>query len=179
MILRTTLTADGDAADPSEIAELRLHRSAAGLHIEIDAPFHGNPPPPSAPGSLDGLWAYEVVELFIATPHDGGWHYTELEFSPHGHSLALRFNAVRVRTADSPLPHLESRARVNGARWTASVEVPAEWLPAGEEWRVNANAIHGAPPRRYLTAHPLGTPPGKPDFHRPDHFGIWAVRVRP
>ncbi len=179
MILRTALTADGDQAEPGEVAEVRLQRSATGVRVDIDAPFHGDPPPPSPIGSTDKLWTFEVGELFIAARTRTGWAYTELELSPHGHSLALRFIGVRTPSPLPTLPHFDAGTRIDGARWRASLELPYDLLPMGPEWHVNACAIHGASPRRYLTAHALGTPPGKPDFHRPDHFGVWAVRVRP
>ncbi len=179
MILRTSLTADGDAAQAGEVAVLTLHRTAAGLEVEIDAPFHGDPPPPTPPGALDGLWAFEVVELFIASPLGAGWAYTELEFSPHGHTLTLRFSAIRARQTATPLPHLDTAVRHEAGRWHARATVPVEWLPTAPEWHVNACAIHGETPRRYLTATELHTPRGKPDFHRPDQFQVWAMRVSP
>lgn len=179
MILRTSLTADGDAAEPGEVAVVTIHRTAAGVAVEIDAPFHGDPPPPSPPGALDGLWVFEVVELFIAARFGSGWSYTEFEFSPHGHTLTLRFNGIRARHPATPLPHLETSVRHEAGRWHVRATVPAEWLPTSPEWHVNACAIHGSAPRRYLTASRLGTPRGSPDFHRPEAFQVWALRVGP
>lgn len=43
-------------------------------------------------GSLDGLWDYEVVEVFFLGRAE---RYFELEMSPHGHYLALKLQGAR------------------------------------------------------------------------------------
>jgi hypothetical protein len=179
--LRVALTADGEPARDDERCAIALTLRGGGLVVEIDAPFHGDPPPPGPPGSLDGLWNHEVVELFVARPTPGGWRYLELEFSPHGHFLALTFDGVRRRNPPSPRGALPFSATREGARWRGRAEVPGDWLPGGDTggWSVNGNAIHGHSPRRYLTAARLRAPIGAPDFHRPHEFLVWAMGGEP
>ena len=57
---------DGRVAHPGEVARLELTRTPDGLEVFVDAPYHGDRAPPSEPGPTDGLWEYEVVELFLA-----------------------------------------------------------------------------------------------------------------
>jgi len=159
---------DGSSATTGESARIRLGRHRGGLVIEVEAPFHGDPPPPARPGPTDRLWEFEVVELFVAesAPPEGAVEYTEIELSPHGHHLVLRFLGVR-NVVDRALP-LSFRAQVDGSRWSGRAVVPANYLPP-EPWRANAYAIHGqGSGRRFLAAYPLPGP--KPDFHRPLDF---------
>lgn len=173
--LRIQTTWDGEAAEPSEVAEIRLETGAGGggPGVLVDAPFHGDPPPPGSPGSTPDLWHHEVVELFVAEATDdaSAVRYLEVELSPHGHYLVLRFEGVR-RPVEEGLP-LEYEARIDraAARWTGEARIPPEWLPPGP-LRVNACAMHGTgDDRRYLTSAPL--PPGDaPDFHQPLSFPV-------
>ncbi len=165
--LHTGLTCHGEPASADEIATVVFRRAGADLALHVDAPFHGDSPPPGAPGALDGLWNHEVVEVFLAAPDTDD--YLEVELGPHGHHLVLRLSGVRRAFARClPLPLQVQR---HDTRWTATAVVPAAWLPPGppEAWRVNVCAIHGAgPDRRYLTAARLGGV--QPDFHRPTDF---------
>ncbi len=156
-------TWDGDPVGPDEAAHLRLRRESDVLTVEVEAPFHGDPAPPSAPGPHVGLWEHEVVELFVA---GSGAAYLEVELGPHGHHLVLRLADVR-RVAEHSLP-LDYRAERSGARWRGTARVPAAWLPPGP-LRGNAYAIHGVgAARRYLAAHAV--PGAAPDFHQPKRF---------
>lgn len=141
------------------------------LRIVVDAPSHGDPPPPGKPGPTPGLWNYEVVEVFLAESSDSSEtvRYLEIELSPHGHHLVLRFEGVRNVVGQGM--DLEYRARIDRAagRWTGEALLPNDWLPPGP-LRVNAFAIHGVGERRrFLVSSPL--PSGDaPDFHQPLEF---------
>ncbi|WAS98364.1 hypothetical protein [Nannocystis punicea] len=152
---------DDRPAAPAERITLDLRARDGALEIAVDAPFHGDPPPPSPPGSTPGLWNFEVVELFLHAPGD---RYLELEFGPHGHSLALQFHGVRTLVATV---QIDFRADPPASgRWTGEARVPSGLLPR-DLARWNAHAIHGqGDARRYLSALPAGGT--RPDFHRPD-----------
>jgi len=162
--LRVTHTWDGQQAAPGEIAELTLRFTPTHLHVAVEAGYHCDPPPPGAPSSHDGLWRHEVVELFVAaaTTINSRPNYTEIELSPHGHWLGLRFAGWRQRLGD-PLT-LHYRAEIDGPRWHGRASLERHLLPP-PPYLVGAFAIHGeGVGRRFLTAAPsLGN---GPDFHR-------------
>ena len=58
-------TWDGQHIGDDEAVELRLSQRGDTLRVEVDAPFHGDPPPPGPPGPTWALWEHEVVELFL------------------------------------------------------------------------------------------------------------------
>jgi hypothetical protein len=114
------------------------------------------------------LWEFEVVEVFLAA---GGvidaLSYTEIELSPHGHYLILRFAGARRRSG-SPLTLADYRVDRRSERWRGAAAVPLAYLPP-PPWRANAFALHGVgAARRFLLAHPL--PGAQPDFHQPHLF---------
>lgn len=161
MILAISRAWDGEEAPSWEHALVTIAQLGSSLDVRVDAPLHGDPPPPSAPGPTWGLWEHEVVELFVA----GGEHYTELEVGPHGHYLLLRLagrRSVVERCA------LEVAVQQAGDRWTASCRLSGDVLPP-RPWTVNAYAIHGVgAARRYLAWAPVPGP--APDFHRLECF---------
>lgn len=133
---------------------MSLRWEARTLAIEVDAPFHGDPPPTSW-----RLWEHEVVELFVCS----GEAYTEIELNPFGDHLVLRFQGYRNRT-ELKLP-IEYSSKVEGGRWRGVAEVKLRHLPP-QPWTVNAYAIHGTP-RRHLAWAPGE---GEPDFHQVGSF---------
>lgn len=152
-------------------------RAGGAVDLALVAPYCGDPPPPGPPGPTDRLWEHEVVELFLVGAPAAGAPipYTELELSPHGHYLVLRFEGVR-RVVDAPAP-LEVAARIEGDRWRGTARLPPELLPP-EPWRVNAYAIHGrGEDRSYLAMSPVPGP--GPDFHRVELFPRLALDPRP
>jgi hypothetical protein len=165
--LTITTTWDGAPLAPTEQVRVRLHLSQGALHIRVDAPLHGDPPPLAPPGPTDRLWEHEVVELFVAAASPAGPPtYTEIELGPAGHHLVLQLRGVRQVVA-ARLP-LRFRSRRRGARWLGAAAVERDLLPP-PPWRINAFAIHGeGDGRRYLAAFPLPGP--RPDFHQPARF---------
>lgn len=157
------LTWDGAPAEPGERALVRLRPEDEALRVEVEAPFHGDPPPEGQPGPTWALWEHEVVELFILGPDQ---RYLELELGPHGHHLLLLLHGRRTIT-ERLLP-LQLEVAVIGDRWTARAWLPWALLPPGPH-HVNATAIHGqGEGRRYLSHVALGGE--QPDFHRLEAF---------
>lgn len=160
LLLSQTWNAQPIAA--AETVEIQLERRPEGLWLQSNAPFYTDPPPLAPAGPLDGLWDYEVVELFLVH----GEQYTELELGPHGHYLLLRLQGIRQATARA-LP-LDYRHEIRGDRWIGEALIPWEYLPP-EPWTFNAYAIHGsAEQRRYLAL--FAVPGAEPDFHRLPYF---------
>lgn len=157
-------TWDGVPVGADERVSLELRFDAATLEVRVDAPFHGDPAPPAPPGSLDGLWEFEVVELFLLGEDR---RYLELEFGPFGHYLVLELGGPRqVRRRGLPLVFASER---DAGRWTGCASVPTGLLPPSLR-AANAYAMHGqGVGRRHLACHPV--PGVEPDFHQLECFG--------
>ena len=153
---------NGDALSTEHWITIHLLERETSLEIRISAPYYGDPDAPDEPiGPTDGLWEYEVVELFIFGVND---EYVEIELAPSGHHLVLQLNGVR-NIVGSKLP-LSYQATIHENRWTGTANIDKTLLPTGA-LRWNATAIHGSHDHRtYLSWNPL---PGEmPDFHQPD-----------
>ncbi len=147
---------------PDERVRLEL-RLGPAIEVEVEASFHGDPPPSAPPGRCERLWEFEVVELFLLGRDE---QYLELELGPHGHFLALRL-AGRRRVVADDLP-VEYAAERHGARWLGRARARVADLPPGLV-AANAYAIHGqGAARRHLAWTPVPGP--APDFHRLEHF---------
>ncbi len=155
-------TWNGEPLRPEEYGRVEL-RLGDAIEVEIEATSYGDPPPPGPPGRLDGLWNYEVVELFLLGEGD---RYLELELGPHGHSLALALEGRR-RVVASDIP-VDYRVERRGPRWHGHARLAIAWLPP-DLCAANAYAIHGlGETRRYLAWSAVPGP--APDFHRLELF---------
>ena len=162
--MNITTAWDGSSITDGPLVRIEITHALDGLNIEVDAPFHGDPSPPPGPiGPTDGLWEYEVVEVFLLGKNG---HYTEIELAPTGHHLVLQLEGTRNPVA-SCLP-LKFKACIDGSRWTGQAHVPNSLLPEGPLF-VNGYAIYGTGPNLvYMSWIPL--PGAAPDFHQPDMF---------
>jgi len=166
--LRIARDFQGHSLPAAHCAEIGLTLQEQGLVVDVDAPYFGDPAPRGPIGPVDGLWEYEVSELFIADAAD---HYLEIELSPHGHHLVLELKGVRhVVRARLPIEYsvyveaVEEASEGVKGRYRGLARVPRAYLPA-RPLRANAYLIHGSGPARAYLAHspPLGE---TPDFHR-------------
>ena len=138
------------------------------LEIRIEAPFYDDPKPPNIPiGSVDQLWNYEVIEVFLLGEDN---RYFEFEIGPKGHYLLLQLNGFR-NIIEQGFPLNNYNTKIENNRWTAVAVIPSDYLP-NKLSKFNAYAIHGSGPnRQYLALFP--TPFGKykePEFHRLEYF---------
>lgn len=139
------------------------------LQIEVQAPFYNDPHiNDTVPkGSMDKLWEYEVVEVFLLGSDE---RYLELEFSPKEQYLFLQLHGYR-NVVKTPLYISNYSAKIDGKQWSGKYVIPSEYIPSDVD-KFNAYAIHGTDDaRQYLALFP--TPFGKfkePDFHRLDYF---------
>lgn len=176
MLLPIECDWQGQPVPESHHAQLQIARLHGKLVVAFDAPYFGDPPPPSAAGSTPRLWEHEVIEVFVA---DAGDHYFELELGPAGHYLALELRGVRKLAREgmaveytvgidrAPPPHTASEPI---GRYRGIAEVPMSYLPP-DPVRVNAYLIHGASEARCY--HAFSPVPGlQPDFHRLEHFAL-------
>lgn len=161
-------TWNGHPIDATEQVTVELSMRADELIVCVDAPFHGDPPPPGAPGPTPKLWEHEVVELMLLGADE---RYLEIELSPHGHFLVLTLAGRRQIVHQAFVIHYDTN--VDGSRWTGSARIPHAWIPDGCD-RLNAYAIHGTgSARRYLAWQPSPAA-AEPDFHRLESFALLA-----
>lgn len=128
--------------------------------------------PVAAPGFLDGLWSYDVVELFLAPADPQRTGYLELEVGPAGHWLALAFCRVRERAAELRAAKPRIRTEVSAARWRGELGFDLaglEGLLGAPPWRGLVTAVLGAGGARLHLAWPP-LPGEAPDFHQPGAF---------
>lgn len=162
--LRISTWWDGRPAPGAHHIEVEWVEGDSSVELRVDAPHYGDPLPPQSPaGPTDGLWNFEVVEVFVAGSDE---RYTEIEMSPSGHHLVLQLDGIRTPVATC-IP-IEFRAQIDGERWRGVARIDRALLPP-QPWRVNATSIHGSgADRRYLSMVPL--PGSAPDFHQPSQF---------
>ncbi len=162
--LRIAAWWDGRPAPESHHIDVQWVESDSHVELHVDAPHYGDPAPPQGPvGPTDGLWNYEVVEVFVSGPDA---RYTEIEMSPSGHHLVLQLDGIRTPVAT--LIPMHFGAEIDGGRWRGVARIDRSLLPP-QPWSVNATSIHGSgADRRYMSMVPL--PGSEPDFHQPGRF---------
>jgi hypothetical protein len=160
--------APAGAGGPVHI-DLSATRLALSWDLALPSPVRI---PPSKPGFTDGLWDFDVLELFLRPAADPA-RYLELEFGPGGHWLALAFSGVRRRSAEirglGPALHND----LTGTRWHGRAELPLSGLEphAGPPpWTGLLTAVLGNGAGRLHLAWPR-LPGERPDFHQP---AAWA-----
>jgi len=122
---------------------------------ESSPPRH---PSASAGAFVEGLWEYEVAELFLADATG----YLELNLAPCGAFWAQRFDAPRVRSERQPDPAVFLATAAPG--WSASLRIPDTLVPT--DLRFNLTFVTAA--REHLSLAELPGP--RPDFHQPSAF---------
>jgi hypothetical protein len=160
------------------------------LVISVDAPFYDDPVPRCDTDdacennslNFDGLWNYEVVEVFIKGKLD---KYIEIEMGPHGHYLLLALDGYR-HCFKRKIEPISYEAKISGARWIGKLVAPIHILPPPTGipeamFSFNAYGIHEGPEspnndsdtRVYCCAFPPAKPGGDylvPDFHKLELF---------
>lgn len=161
----------GELLPRSHRARIEAALEGDALVVRFSAPYFDDPEPREPRGVLDGLWDYEVIELFVAGP---GSEYLEIELGPHGHHLVLQLSDVRLRARsglpidyDCTVSPLAKQALGCGepcGRSEGVARVPRSYLPE-RVTRANAYLIHGVGAARCHHAH-APVPGEQPDFHR-------------
>ena len=130
--------------------------------------------PGAQPGAFtEGLWEWDVAELFLSDPESG--RYLELNLAPNGAWWAATFTAPRVRAAVQPGFEGLIRAHAEetpGDGWCAALRIPLALLEReigyGQMTKANVTAILGSPDQTFHSAAKL--PGAVPDFHQPSRF---------
>ncbi|MGC8774200.1 MAG: UDP-N-acetylmuramate dehydrogenase [Chlorobaculum sp.] len=134
---------------------------------------------PAAPEGafVDRLWEHRVSELFIG---DGGGsgQYLELEVTPQGHWLAIRFDAPRQRTAGHETPS-ETHWRGKATPFASETGFGMEFSYALLEPFIHDDSLRlqcavSLGDGRY-GLFPWWNAEGAPDFHQPARYCV--VRV--
>jgi Carbohydrate family 9 binding domain-like len=181
--------AEGDtfgAAVPGLRTEIRSRWSATTLYLLFICPYDRLylKPDPDPVHKTNGLWNWDVAEVFIAGDPEHAERYREFEVSPQGEWIDL---AIDPRQSQWGNPGWNSgfavAARIDaGPRiWYGAMAIPwaalTDRLPAaGLELRANFFRQQGPPPDRALIAW---QPTAKPTFHVPAAFGVLRLTGKP
>ncbi|XP_068699499.1 uncharacterized protein [Montipora foliosa] len=139
------------------------------VQIHVSGPFFDDPGSPPCPvgSACDGLWDYEVAEVFFLGKKE---KYLEIELSPHGQHLLIMLNGARKKFMDKV--HIEYSAIIDRENnsWTGTAKIPIDYFPPDVS-KINAYAIHGSGVnRRYESLYPASSDVSNPDFHRLEFF---------
>ncbi len=170
----------GLALSESEQIKIEIDfQSEQRLSIQLQAPYHRNPPPNCPKGATWGLWQFEVVEVFLVWDQD---RYLEIEMGPHGHHLILGLDGIRqIRQAFVPVVY---QSQIEGDHWQALLlldlghQALKDSFVGQFKWQsmksVNAFAIHQPLEkpldRRYCVAFDVAKINEHPNFHCIDRF---------
>lgn len=166
-----TKTWNNHSVDPAHHVKLDLLLTD-NLHIKVSSPFYDDPHLPDMtkhPATMDKLYNYEVVEVFLLGEHE---HYLEIELGPKGQYLVLELKGYRNVTR-YPIELPQYQSKVNGNQWVGAAVVPFSLLPA-KITHMNAYAIYGSGDNRtYLSLYPAPANHANytaPDFHKLELF---------
>jgi len=143
---------------------LGISQTKEGIQVWVEAPMLHEQRVPDAPmGSrVEGLWEYDVVELFLVGP---GHCYLEIELGAGGHFLVIGFDSIRHRSHAYETFEPIVRFEKTGEKvWRSQIVIPWKIIP--ENLRaLNAFAIMAG---QFLAYAPV--PGTEPDYHQPDWY---------
>lgn len=161
----------GTSLAEKDVVSIVVAEDALQYTICFSAAIGGSIHAPETPaGFTDGLWEYDVFEVFVLNA-DGT--YLEIEVGPKNHWLAYWFASYRKRDAQRTFDPatFTYRATVEGMRWNGLFSFPKLWVKDGlavTRWnfyqiRKIAEGIY-----EYLAWQSL--PEVAPDYHRTECF---------
>ena len=125
-------------------------------------------PHPAEPARRSGLWQTTCMEAFAMDSAGGG--YCEFNFAPSGEWAAYRFDAYREGMADLAFPSGPA-IRLNASSDShLIIEASIPRSAQGQSMALAAVIEEIGGTKSYWA---LAHPPGKPDFHHPDCFGLY------
>ncbi|MBI4713747.1 hypothetical protein HY771_00975 [Candidatus Uhrbacteria bacterium] len=157
---------NGDVCpDDRVFAVFDLSTVSEGINVRAESPVlldQSIPPEIPIGNRVEGLWNFDVVELFLVGP---GHQYLEIELGAGGHFLILGFDRIRHRSNEYINFHpVLSFRKTSEKTWVSEFTIPWKMIP--ENLRaLNAFMIASG---QFLAYSPL--PGDKPDFHQPDFY---------
>lgn len=145
----------------------------SGNDLCFDAYVMASPPtrfPAKSGEYFEGLWEFDVAELFIAADHSD--RYVEINLAPNGAWWLMAFSAPRQRIADFRIDQetIKTQSTLALDNWQSAVCIPHGLLQnilQTDTMRFNVTFILGKP-AQYLSYCNLHT--AQPDFHLPARF---------
>jgi hypothetical protein len=166
-------------AVPGHRTEVRSRWTKDNVYFLFVCPYealhlHPNPNPTR---ETNGLWDWDVAEVFVGTNFEHISLYKEFEMSPQGEWVDLDIDRDNPRQEGGWLWNsgFAVKARVDAARkiWYGEMRIPVKSIDrrapvAGLEMRINLYRCQGAnPQRKYIAWQPTHAE----TFHVPEAFG--------
>lgn len=133
-------------------------------------------PRPETAKKTDGLWNWDVAEVFIGSDFKDIRQYREFEISPQGEwlDLAIDLNYPEHKGDLAWKSGLQAAARIDRARkvWYGFLRIPyraVDARPAKAGNRLRINFFRSQGPEHQLMAW---RPTGEMNFHVPQAFGV-------
>lgn len=147
--------------------------SASRSHLFFDTQVELAPPsafPAQTGDYYEGLWEYDVAELFIAA--DKKDRYLEINLAPNGAWWLMTFSAPRQRIENRSIDYqqIKTQGTLNKASWAATLSIPHGLLQnilQTDTMHFNVTYILGNP-KQYLSYSNLHSM--QPDFHIPTYY---------
>ena len=164
---------------PRHRTEIRSRWSDRNLYLLFICPYEQlySKPNPSTTRETNGLWEWDVSEVFIGTDFQNIKHYKEFEVSPHGEWVDLDID----RNPDPPNHNwqwnsgFEVNARIDDKEkiWYGEMRIPMDKIDqrkpqASQELRINFYRFQGPPPDRKRI---VWQPTNADHYHVPEAFG--------
>jgi hypothetical protein len=165
---------------PGHRTEIRSRWNRRNLYFLFICPYEQlylKPGPFTTTAETNGLWDWDVAEVFIGWDLNNIGQYKEFEISPRGEWVDLDIDRSKPRSAVNWQWNsgFEVRTRLDEARkiWYGEMKIPLGQIDTrppkpGLEFRINLYRIQGPPPGRKFIAW---QPTYSPSYHTPAAFG--------
>ena len=165
---------------PGHRSEIRSRWTQRNLYFLFICPYEQlylKPDPVTTTAETNGLWDWDVAEVFIGWDLKNIGLYKEFEISPRGEWVDLDIDR------DHPRPVVnwqwnsgfQVKTRIDKAQkiWYGEMKIPLDQIDRrppkpGLEFRINLYRIQGPPPGRKFIAW---QPTNSPSYHTPTAFG--------
>jgi len=165
---------------PGHRTQIQSRWTQRNLYFLFVCPYEQlylKPGPVSTTAETNGLWDWDVAEVFIGWDLKNIGQYKEFEISPRGEWVDLDIDRDHPRPAVNWQWNsgFQVKTRLDEAKkiWYGEVKIPLDQIDhrppkTGLEFRVNLYRIQGPPPRRKFIAW---QPTNSPSYHTPTAFG--------